>query len=76
MSLKPIAAPEDYVLLNTTITFSPNETTQTVLINTNDDVIIESGDVFAVQIVSNSRRVQIRNTGVINITIAEITGKY
>ena len=76
MSLKPIAAPEDYVLLNTTITFSPNETTQTVLINTIDDSIIESKEVFAVQLVSNSRQVRVSDTGTINVTLFELIGEF
>ena len=75
MSLICFAAYEDYVPLNTTITFSPNESIQTVLINTTDDSIFESSEVFAVQLVSNSRQVWVSDTGVINITLVEL-GKY
>jgi len=76
MSLKPIAAHEDYVPLNTTIIFSPNESSQTVLINTNDDSTIEREEVFAVQIMSNSTQVRVGDTGKINVTLVELIGKY
>ena len=76
MNLKPIAAHEDYIPLNTTIIFSPNESSQTVLINTNDDSIVEREEVFVVQIVSNSRQVRVSDTGKINVTLVELIGKY
>jgi len=76
MSLLLIAAHEDYVPLNTTIIFSPNEGTQTVQINTYDDSIIEGSEVFTVQLVSNSRQVRVNDTEKINVTLVELIGKY
>ena len=76
MSFIHFAAHEDYVPLNTTITFSPDESTQTVLINTINDSIIESKEVFAVQLVSNSRQVQVSDIGTINVTLFELIGEF
>ena len=66
-----LAAHEDYDPLNTTITFSPNESTKTIIVNTNNDSIIETNETFAVKLVSNSKQVSLRNTEGVTITIKD-----
>lgn len=66
-----LAAHEDYVPLNTTITFSPNESRKMLMVNTNNDSIIEDSEIFVLKIVSNSKQVSVHNTEGIRITIKD-----